>query len=520
MYKTFLLFTLALSLAAPASALGKRETLRNTAVETPVLHVAVMQESPSLDLHKNSTLIARQIGAGQIWEKLVTLNSRSDVVPELAESFEISPDGKLLVFHLRKGVPFHDGSIMTAADVTASMNRWIESYAPAREMAGNSRFETISGDTVQIRLLNPAVTFPDMIAGAPQSAVITSAAACADEDQRGFMRRYIGTGPFRFVEWKNDQYILLEKFPGYAPYGVPGQATDGWAGYKAPQVEQIYYHIVPQASTRVAGLLTGQYQVNYNVDNDDLPVIRGARDLETVSYQAGTLALVFNKKQGICADPYFRQAVNAALNAEEILAAVFGEQYELGSSYMEDTQGFWKSDAGGENYNQRDPALARELLKKSPYAGETIRILTSVPGTTDRGVLVLLAQLKDAGINAEMTVVDWATLLQYRSDPSRYDMYTSSFFSVPIPSLKLYLSPSFPGWSGDPLLAQYLKNFNEAQSRGEARKVWEELQAYAWEYLPIVSLGHFSQTHGWNERVEGLTVFNGLYFWNAALRAP
>jgi peptide/nickel transport system substrate-binding protein len=332
------------------------------------------------------------------------------------------------------------------------------------------------------------------------------------------MRSYIGTGPFRFSEWKEGQYVRLEKFPGYRPYGIPGEPVDGWAGYKEPRIDVIYYHIVPLAGTWVAGLLSGQFDVDYNVDNDDLPAIRGRGDIQSAAYQAGLLALIFNKRQGPCADRNFRQALNAAINAEEIMRAVFGEQYGLGSSYMEDTQAYWNSSAGGEYYNRNDPRLARQLLAKAGYAGETIRILTSVPGTTDRGVLALIAQLEKAGIKAEMVVVDWSTLLQYRNDPSRYDIYTSSFFSVPVPSLKLFLSPSFPGWSDDPLLARLLAGFNAAQSRAEAREQWELIQAYAWEYLPIVNLGHFSQTHAWKDSVEGLTVFNGLYFWNAGIR--
>ncbi|MDR1444741.1 MAG: ABC transporter substrate-binding protein [Treponema sp.] len=509
-------FLLSLLAASRIFALGGGERPGEPAPK--ILHVAVMQEFPSLDLHKNSTLIARQIGAGQIWEKLVTLNSRSDVVPELAEDFEISPDGTVLTFRLREGVPFHDGSMMRAADVVASMNRWIDSYAPARELAGDSRFEEIAAGLVQIRFSAPAVTFPDMIAGSPQSAIITSAAACAGEDSRGFMRSYIGTGPFRFSEWKEGQYVSLEKFSAYLPYGVPGEPVDGWAGYKDPQIDKIYYHLVPQAGTRLAGLLTGQFDVDYNVDNDDLPVIKGKDDLHLVNYQAGLLALIFNKKQGPCADLNFRQALNAALNADEIMKAVFGEQYTLGSSYMEDTQDYWNSPAGKEHYNRADLEYAGELLKKSGYAGETIRILTSVPGTTNQGVLVMMAQLEKLGIKTEMTVVDWTTLLQYRNDPSRYDIYTSTFYSVPIPSLKLFLSPSFPGWSDDPRLARLLGDFNSARSREEARERWEFLQAYAWEYLPIVNLGHLSQAHAWRDRVDGITVFNGLYFWNAAIR--
>jgi hypothetical protein len=56
-----------------------------------------------------------------------------------------------------------------------------------------------------------------------------------------------------------------------------------------------------------------------------------------------------------------------------------------------------------------------------------------------------------------------------------------------------------------------------AESREDARRAWEKLQAYSWEYLPAINVGHFSQTHAWNREVENLSVWNGLYFWNAVL---
>jgi peptide/nickel transport system substrate-binding protein len=482
------------------------------------LHVAVMQEAPSLDLHKTSTLIARQIGSGQIWEKLLTLNSQSGVEPELAEFYEVSEGGRLFSFLLREGVKFHDGSVMDAEDAAVSMNRWIDSYAAAREIAGDSRFAVTGDSRVEIRFEKPAVTFPEVIAGAPQPAVIAPAEVCAEEDERGFMKRYIGTGPFRFSQWKPGEYILLEKFDAYVPYGDPARGVDGWAGYKSPGVEQVYYHIVPHATARIAGLEAGRFQVDYHVDNDDLPHLARLPNTESVTYEAGSLSFIFNKKRGPGSDLYFRRAVNAASGAEDILGAVFGDQWAVNSSYMEETQPYWRSQAGKEHYNRKDPDLAKELLRMSAYRGETLRILTSTPGTTDRGVLVFIQQLEAVGIKAEMTVVDWATLLQYRTDPGRYDIYTSTFYSVPLPSLKLFFSPSFPGWTEDEKLAAYLGEFNAAESREAARQAWEKLQAYSWEYLPVINVGHLSQTHAWEKRVENLSVWNGLYFWNAVLK--
>ncbi|HBC26274.1 MAG TPA: peptide ABC transporter substrate-binding protein, partial [Ruminococcaceae bacterium] len=146
--------------SAPAENAKYRETL----------HIAVTQQAPSLDLHKNSSLIARQICDGTVWEKLVTLNSKAEAVPELAEKYEATNDGKTLTFTLRKGVLFHDGSEMTADDVVASMNRWIEGFSSAGEMVGDARFVKVDDHTVKIDGASSLILLPAMIAGAAQPA--------------------------------------------------------------------------------------------------------------------------------------------------------------------------------------------------------------------------------------------------------------------------------------------------------------------------------------------------------------
>ena len=127
---------------------------------------------------------------------------------------------------------------------------------------------------------------------------------------------------------------------------------DGWAGYKAAPTKTLIFNYVPEATTREAGLETGQYDIIDNVPNDDVERLTSNPDLHVNSYQAGTVALVFNHKQGIASNQYFRQAVNTCLDMDEILTAVYGEGgYDLGSCYMDEAQAFWNTDAGSENYN-------------------------------------------------------------------------------------------------------------------------------------------------------------------------
>ena len=501
------------SATTAAAVPDKNATYRET------LHIAVAQQAPSLDLHKNSSLIARQMMDGTCWEKLVTQNANAEAVPELCESYEVSEDATTITFNLRKGVKFHDGSEMTADDVVASMNRWIEGFSSAKSTVGEARFEKVDDYTVKIAADHSILLLPSMIAGAAQPASITTTEACAKEDSNGFMTDYIGTGPYKFVEWVQDQYVKLERFDDYVPYGTEGEPMDGWAGYKSAPTKILEYDIVPEATTREAGLETGQYDVIWGVPNDDYERIKALDGVTINSSQAGTVALVFNHKQGIAANQWFRQAVNTCLDMDEILTAVYGEGgYDLGSCYMDEAQAFWNTDAGSEYYNQKDPEAAKKILEENGYNGETFTILVSNLSNMNYMAVAMEAELEAIGIPTELTIVDWATLTDYRKDPAKFDIYITSFAQVPVPSLKLYFGPSYPGWSDDAVLAEKFAAMNTSKTLDEAKTAWEDLQAYSWEYLPLINAGHYITHFAWNSKVEGLNEFSGLYFWNAGIK--
>lgn len=518
-----LVLAAALSLTACSGGNGTQSGTESGAAAGDVkykdtLHIAVTQQAPSLDLHKNSTLIARQMCDGTIWEKLVTLNSKAEAVPELAEKYEASNDGKTLTFTLRKGVKFHDGSEMKADDVVASMNRWIEGFSSAGEMVGKARFVKVDDYTVKIDGESSLVLLPAMIAGAAQAASITTAAACANEDANGFLKDYIGTGPYKFVEWKQDQYVKFERFDDYSSYGTKGQEMDGWSGYKGAPTKTLEFDIVADQATESAGLEAGQYDAIFNVSYDDYSRLESNPNLTAVSSQMGHIAFIPNHKEGIASKQYFRTAVNTALDYDEILTATYGKAYELGSSYMDAGQPFWASDAGSENYNLKDPEKAKQILKDNGYNGETFTILVSTLNKMDNMAIAIKSQLEKIGVPVKLTVVDWATLTDYRKDPTKYDMYITTFAEVPVPSLKLYYGPEYPGWSNDEKLTKLFKEMTSAPTLDEAKVKWDELQGYSWEYLPIICPGHYMGMFAWQKNMTGINMYSGgPKFWNAGI---
>src|SRR5690606_26498346 len=120
-------------------------------------------------------------------------------------------------------------------------------------------------------------------------------------------KEYIGTGPFEFVEWKQDEVINFKKFEDYVP---DEDATAGLGGKKEAFVDEINWRFVPDASTRVNGLMSGQYHFAHMLSYDSIPQVEGNPQVEVDVWPYGIEGLVFNKKEGLFTDVKARQAVN------------------------------------------------------------------------------------------------------------------------------------------------------------------------------------------------------------------
>ena len=328
-----------------------------------VLDVAVSQEPPTFDVHVNSSQIARYVMAGNVFERLVTLNGEGRAVPELCSSFEPVNGSRGWIFHLREGVRFHNGRIMTSEDVVLSMNRWIEYNAAVASMLDGARFTAVDGNTVRIDAQEPILFLPEMMAGSPQAAVVYAREMFDSLDGDGLVTEYIGTGPYRFVSWERGSSVRLERFEDYCPYG--GQ-MDGLAGFKHAYIPVIIYHFVPDSFARTTGCETGLYDFINDVMNDDIPRLEENDDLVVSrGEEAGSVVILFNKRQGLCADQYVRTAVNMAVDLDVPMAACYGGGgYVMHPDYMEGNQRLWAVTDSEPRYDAGDKEGARKLLNE------------------------------------------------------------------------------------------------------------------------------------------------------------
>ena len=123
--------------------------------------------------------------------------------------------------------------------------------------------------------------------------------------------------------------------------------------------------------------------------------------------------------------------------------------------------------------------------------------------------------LRKVGINVEITVLDWVGFLEKRNDSSSYDMFISAFSSVVLPTMKLYLSSSYPGWYEDERKDEILSSISKAESIEESALIWQEAQHYFWQEVPVIVPGHYSTVNACSATIDGIIIEDGNHFWNA-----
>ncbi len=183
---------------------------------------------------------------------------------------------------------------------------------------------------------------------------------------------------------------------------------------------------------------TGEYHFGQQIQQDQydrmktMPAVVAA-----ISKPEGWTTAVLNHKQGLMTDKRVRQAFQAALDMEPIMAAGFGNKafYRLdpGLSFAEQPQ--WHSRVAGELYNQKNPAKAKKLLADAGYAGQPVRwITTKEYQWMYKNALVAKQQLEAAGFKVDLQVVDWATLVQRRNKPEVWDVFSTGITFNPEPA--------------------------------------------------------------------------------------
>jgi peptide/nickel transport system substrate-binding protein len=498
------MFALVLAAALSFTALAQNDQLR----------VATIGEPPGLDTMQPYGILAQHIGK-HIYEGLLTFDADWRPVPHLVHEVDVSEDGTVYTFHLREGVPFHDGSIMDADDVVASLSRWISLESTARSLVEPVLVSLEAVDDVTVRLTLDSSLAPLITMLAADGSPIYPA-AIVERYGEDPIDEYIGTGPYRFVEWLPDRHIELARFDDYA---ARDEEPSGFAGRRTAHFDTIRFTPVPDVSVRAAGVQAGQYHVALDLNPDMNLQFAFDESVETIIIAPfGWPFFAMNKAEGIFAEKCFRQAFQASLDMTEMMAAGFGDPslYEVSGSIYPPEIAAWASDAGLEAYNQRDTQRAADLLAECGYAGQPVRILTSRQYDFLYKIsLVAAQQARQAGFTVDLQVVEWATLVQRRQQPAEYDFFVTFNSMSPAPPLyQLWLFEYWPGWWVDAEKDALLEEFNQTVDPAEQFAAWEQIQAKIYEEVAIIKVGNFYGLALASPDLKGLQPIYTMPFYN------
>lgn len=484
--------------------------------EETTLEIALNAAPPTLEPSINAATATRDT-TRLMFETLVTTDSDFQSKPMLAESIDTSDDNKVFTFNLRQGITFHNGEEMIAEDVIASMERWLENSKVSGDLFDDATWKEEDDYTVVLELAKPSSLTLDTIATSKQAPGIMPK-EIIDAASIDGVEEYIGTGPYKFSEWKQDQYIHFTKFDDYQPVDAE---PDGLSGKKEALIDNIYFNIVPDASTRLSGLKSNEYDFAYSIPYDNYEQLESDPNLKATLIPDSNALLKFNSIEGISSDVKMREIVNTGLDIDKIMLAAFPNKdfYWLDSGYMYIGIENWASEAGSEYHNQNDLEKAKEMLEETDYDGEEFRIMT----TRDYGhfydmAVVIDQQLKEIGLNSKLEIFDWPTVNEKVNDPGAWDGLVLSMSMVSTPPQLLYLSPEWAGGTNDENIPEMMQAVEEASDLKESQELWDELQLYVWEdNLPLVQFGGFNSILGMNENIKGIETPLGPVFWNATI---
>lgn len=475
--------------------------------------VAIAGEAQTFDPMLSTQDIVSQVTQHFV-ETLFTFDSSWGVAPLLAaEMPEISDDGTVYRITLREGVQFHDGSTMTADDVVASLERWMAVATRGRGIADRVTSVEATGPLeVTISLSAPYSPLLALLAFSNSAAVVYPASILGET-----IETIIGTGPYMIAEHEPDRFLQLVRFEGYSSRSEP---SDGHAGARLQIPDEIRFVPVADQSTRVEGLVSGQFDFVPTLPTEALDRIEASAVAEPLLLAPfGWPVWVPNHKQGIMADVRIRQALQTALPIEDMLFAAFGDD----DFFMVDGALFpegwvWHNDAGTEHFNRNDAAAARAMLAEAGYDGSPLRVLTSRQFEIHYQMAeVARMGLEAAGFTVQLDVVDWATHGQRRNDPAIWDVFITHSPFLPDPSLTGLWLESAPGGWANAAKNDAFARFTAETDTAKRQEIFAELQRINFEDVGFIKTGAFNALMGQRAGLEGVPPNPWPFFWNASV---
>ncbi len=500
-----LVLGLAVTLVSPVDAQKRGGTLTIVRPTDPV----------SLDPNLETTAPGAWVYFNML-EGLLTLDDKMQIKPALATSYEVMSPTKVR-FKLRSGVKFHDGTPFNAEAVKFTFDRALKGTPPARwaSLAGSlSHAEVVDNLTVDVLTREPYGPILRTLAMYCMGIVSPAAVGKMGPD---FSRAPVGTGPFRFVEWKTNTHVIIERNPDY------------WGD--KPLVDRVVFKVVPEEGARMIALQTGDADMVLFPSPAQLPALR--RDSKFTVHETTGIRVVFagmHAGQPPLDDVRVRQALLHAVDRKAIVENIM--EGSAGPALGVLAPGvFGYKDMQLERLYPFDRARAKALLAQAGFTPGPDGIMQkggqrlSLSWLSQRGrypkdgeiTEAIQAMLKEVGVEVRVQFLEWGTVFpQLRGSPLNHHMFTlgwvTSNADADYSLYALFHSKQVPptGWNTsryvnprvDALVEQARRSLNQT----EREKLYGEVQdilAREMVWIPVYTTKEIVVTRA---GVKGFTI--------------
>lgn len=472
---------------------AEKKTGNDTALKETLV-IAQKSDAKTLDPQKSIDTVSNKV-MQMMFDTLTSMDENLNIEPGLAEKWE-RVDDYSMIFHLRKGVKFHNGDTMTSEDVKYSLDRAIASpqasylFNPIKEVA------IIDENTVKVTTKEPFGPLLKHLSTTNGSIINKRAAVEAGDD---VFKNPVGTGQHKFKEWITGDRIVLESFP------------ESWKGES--KIKNVVFKNIPEVSNRMISLETGEIDVAFDIGIMDREAVMNHKKLELVEVEApSSLYLAFDQTNPLFADIRVRQAIAYAVDNRVLAEAVFRGAAVPANSTLPTVVAGYNPDS---NIYEVNIEKAKELLKEAGYPdGFNIKLWVNDESTRVDMCVIIQDQLKAVGINVEIEVFEWGTYLSKTLEQNK-QLYLFSW-NVSSGDADAALYPMFHSSQrngsanrsnyvskeADELLDKARNSVNEA----ERNLIYKEVQDILQRDLPHYTLVFPKLNLGMNKNVKGLVM--------------
>ena len=391
--------------AGSTAASENKETESKGSSSKDTLIIATANETPSVTTNLHNAVAGDYINQ-MTHNSLFYTDENLEPQPCLVESYEIVSDTEW-VFKLKQGVKFHNGEELKASDVKFSLER-------AKEMPRVKQYvEQIDSITVEDDhnlTLHLAEPYAPLLAALSHTgtSIVPEAAVTAQGD--AFWENPIGTGPMQFVEWVPNDHYSLKRFDDY--FKGPGKTTS------------LTLRIMPEGGARTIALETGEIDMSISVDATDVQNVKANKELMALEKTSVSVEyLAMNCEKEPFNDPKVRQAINYALNQQEIIDVVLEGRGQVANSVMNVNIPGYSEEITG--YSQ-DLEKAKALMAEAGYPDGFKTTLFASGDVRNREAQIIQAQLLEIGIEVDIQLYEWGAFLD-AINKGEHDMFISSW---------------------------------------------------------------------------------------------